>query len=121
METIYLFKKDNNEIYGYHIEQVEDSIPFQVKSLKEWEDFYEVNMGKIKLVNGKIEIFEVVNNEPLAEELVAIYDWFLATDYIPNKIVTGEWSQNDKRWTDYLKERTIKRARQDELLQLLQG
>jgi hypothetical protein len=51
----------------------------------------------------------------LVVELKEIKEWFLSTDWIPNKIITGEWTNNDKRWTTYLKERTAKRKRQDEL------
>lgn len=53
------------------------------------------------------------------KELQAIKSWFTANDWKVNKIVIGEWETTDQRWLDYLKEREIKRARQDELLELL--
>lgn len=52
-------------------------------------------------------------------ELSQIKKWFVETDYYINKIVTGEWTTDDSRWQNYLAERTIKRARQDELNALL--
>ena len=52
----------------------------------------------------------------LGVELGEIQKWFTATDYIPNKVVTGEWPETDERWTNYKAERAKKRARQDEIL-----
>lgn len=53
------------------------------------------------------------------EELCEIRKWFSDNDWIVNKIVVGEWSTNDERWLNYLAERQVKRARQDELNQIL--
>ena len=52
-------------------------------------------------------------------ELLQIQYWFKKNDWKVNKIVIGEWSQDDPRWQEYLKERAIKRARQDELLLMI--
>lgn len=52
----------------------------------------------------------------LGVELGEIKEWFSSTDYIPNKVMVGEWEDTDPRWTEYKKERAIKRARQDEIL-----
>lgn len=57
--------------------------------------------------------------DALLTEAESIRDWFVRTDYYPHKIVTGEWDQADPRWLDYLHERQIKRARQDEIAGLL--
>ena len=53
------------------------------------------------------------------EELWEIQKWFSDNDWIVNKIVVGEWSTDDERWLNYLAERKVKRARQDELNQTL--
>lgn len=53
------------------------------------------------------------------EELWEIQKWFSDNDWIVNKIVVGEWTTNDERWLNYLAERKVKRARQDELNQIL--
>ena len=53
------------------------------------------------------------------DELLQIQSWFKKNDWKVNKIVIGEWSQDDPRWQEYLKERAIKRARQDELLLMI--
>ena len=50
------------------------------------------------------------------EELWEIQKWFSDNDWIVNKIVVGEWTNDDERWINYLAERKAKRARQDELL-----
>lgn len=52
----------------------------------------------------------------LGVELGEIKEWFSATDYIPNKVMVGEWEDTDPRWLAYKEERTRKRARQDEIL-----
>lgn len=49
-------------------------------------------------------------------ELDEIRNWLAQNDWIPNKIIVGEWETTDPRWLDYLKERAIKRARQDEII-----
>lgn len=53
------------------------------------------------------------------EELWEIQKWFSDNDWIVNKIVVGEWTTNDERWLNYLAERKVKRARQDELLLII--
>ena len=53
------------------------------------------------------------------EELWEIQKWFSDNDWIVNKIVVGEWTTDDERWINYLAERKSKRARQDELLLII--
>ena len=53
------------------------------------------------------------------QELNNIKAWFIENDWKVNKIVIGEWQTTDSRWLEYLEERAIKRARQDELIELL--
>lgn len=52
-------------------------------------------------------------------ELKEIRDWFTSTDYIPNKVIVGEWERTDERFVKYCEDRAAKRARQDELNALL--
>ena len=52
----------------------------------------------------------------LGVELGEIQKWFSETDYIPNKVVVGEWTETDERWIAYKEERARKRARHDEIL-----
>lgn len=65
----------------------------------------------------KTDIF--LHSRQLGIELDEIRLWLKNNDWVPNKIITGEWTENDKRWTDYLKERKAKRTRQDEIKALL--
>ena len=53
------------------------------------------------------------------KELAKIQAWFSQNDWKPNKIITGEWLETDERWLEYKQERAIKRARQDELNNLI--
>lgn len=53
------------------------------------------------------------------EELMQIKSWLSDNDWKVNKIVIGEWDSDDIRWEEYLNERALKRARQDELNELL--
>lgn len=75
-----------------------------------------------KVENGQLVIRqkEVIPSKVLYEqEFQEIQEWFISTDYIPNKIITGEWEATDSRWIDYKLERIRKRQRQDELKFLL--
>lgn len=53
-------------------------------------------------------------------ELNSIRKWFSANDWKFNKVFIGEWKTDDPRWQEYLEERAIKRARQDELLLIIE-
>lgn len=53
------------------------------------------------------------------QELNEIQKWLSDNDWKINKIVIGEWTIDDPRWQEYLKERTIKRKRYDELKAVL--
>ena len=55
------------------------------------------------------------------DELKLIQSWLKKNDWKINKIVIGEWETTDERWTSYLAERAIKRARQDELNEIING
>ena len=51
----------------------------------------------------------------MKEEKREILIWFAKNDYIINKVFLQEWTTDDIRYTNYLSERVIKRARLDEL------
>jgi len=96
-------------------------------STENWtERMGEITIEQFAKENG-FEIFDDIPQQLIAEqekdqqekELKEINVWFQQNDYIPNKIITGEWQSSDPRWTEYLKERQTKRKRQDELKQLL--
>lgn len=70
------------------------------------------------------DYFDVKSKEEKEEylakkELYEINNWFIENDWKANKIVTKEWLESDQRWIDYLNERKVKRARQDELKLIL--
>lgn len=69
-----------------------------------------------------VDVDTAINNRTtLKEEKEKILNWLKENDWIPNKIVVGEWNTDDTRWTTYLEERTVKRNRLDELEVLLNG
>jgi len=55
----------------------------------------------------------------LSIELSNIQNWFLENDWIPNKIVRKEWTEQDLRWIHYVNQCQIKRTRQDEIKNIL--
>lgn len=57
----------------------------------------------------------------LIKELYFIRQWLKNNDWKVNKYVLGEWKDDDPRWIEYLEERAIKRARQDEINNILEG
>ena len=91
---------------------------------------YEIDKYKIRLIN-KPSLIEQNYDDLLASakkselkksavvELAEIQAWFKENDWKVNKVVIGEWPQDDIRWVEYLNERTIKRARQDLLNTIL--
>lgn len=98
-----------------------------ILTTESWEE----RMGEVSIEDfAKENGFTVYEDKPeqlvqeetttaLEKELKQINIWFQENDYIPNKIITGEWEVTDKRWTDYLKERQAKRIRRDEITELL--
>jgi hypothetical protein len=75
-------------------------------------------ISKDDFVNGvfKKDLYEKRNGITEAkQELKKINTWFQTHDWIPNKIITGEWNIEDERWIEYLSERQLKRLKQDEL------
>lgn len=109
---------DSNVIIGYIIKPFNETKPYI--DINETE-LKKIRLGITKLVNGKL-----VHNEDLflkrtqyKLELRQIDDWFKENDWRVNKIVIGEWTTDDERWTTYLTARANKRARQDVLNALL--
>lgn len=65
--------------------------------------------------NGMEVTEEQHNRLTLLHELKEIREWFAFTDYIPNKVIVGEWAPEDPRFVEYCKKRKDMRARQDEI------
>lgn len=73
-------------------------------------------MSKFLYKNNKfVKTTQFIDLENAKIELDEIQVWLLRNDWIPNKIITGEWESTDERWLQYLEERKVKRDRQDEL------
>ena len=96
-------------------------------STENWEE----RMGEISIEEfAKNNGFEIVEGKPdyilkkeektkLRNELKEVEDWLTKNDWVPNKILTGEWEETDKRWITYLADRKVYRHRQDEINELL--
>ena len=98
------------------------------------KDILDLSNGKLMWQNGELvpnQDYETAKNRIQQElqskkqislykqELREIQQWFKDNDWKVNKIVIGEWEKSDSRWLDYILERTAKRARQDELNELI--
>jgi hypothetical protein len=106
----------------------EDVIQVEVDNLKKPILENEIVVGyEKKTIDKIITKCSLVENDNTSEttlanareELAEIKKWFERNDWKPNKVITGEWLETDKRWLEYKQERAIKRARQDELNTLL--
>ena len=78
--------------------------------------FYE-NLDKynayLKEIKAKEEQEEVINS--YKQEMASIRSWLNDNDYIINKHTLGEYTDNDTKWLNYLKERKVKLQRYNEL------
>ena len=109
---------NNNIITGYTIIPFDNNKPYI--ELTE-EEINNIRVGYTRLINNKLvyneDIYQLISQTK--KELAEIQKWFIDNDWKINKIVIGEWTKDDERWTTYLEERQIKRNRQDELNQIL--
>lgn len=109
---------NNNIITGYTIIPFDNNKPYI--DLTE-EEINNIRCGYTRLINNKLvyneDIYQLISQTK--KELSEIQKWFIDNDWKINKIVIGEWTKDDERWTTYLEERQIKRNRQDELNQIL--
>jgi len=121
---IYLFINPDNRITGYHITHVDGTVE---------HDATEIDLDQLKNNDGYLFYSEgsLVHrtdlkakdeaNAQLMDELQEIASWFSQSDWIPNKVVVGEWDPSDQRFVSYKVERLAKRARQDEINSLLES
>lgn len=123
MKTFYYELNEENRILW--IDEVDrlNAIDTEIISPKiKLNSIEDINIWHDKIIDGKIVSY-IFENKPVElqpqEELEEIQNWFRENDWIPNKIVTGEWESTDPRWIEYLSERADKRERQDELTFLL--
>lgn len=87
------------------------------QSLPDKYSYYLVVDGKFTIARKEPteEQKKADNIAELRKELNSIQVWLKDNDWKVNKIVIGEWETSDERWQNYLSERAIKRARQDEI------
>ncbi len=107
----------------------EETVKVEVDDLeKPIYDETEIIIGyEKKLVDKAITVCSLIPNDNTQEkmienakkEITEIHKWLYDNDWKVNKIVIGEWETTDTRWLEYLNERAVKRARLDELSEML--
>ena len=122
--------KELIKIYYDEYGWVSDRYPYNLKRKSE-DSFIEVDAITYektmvtdryyawKVVDGnlvEVRYEETPEKETLEAELYEIEMWLGANDWKVNKVVVGEWSNDDPRFTEYLSQRLIKRNRRDEIL-----
>ena len=119
MKTFYYeLNEDNRILWIDEVDRLNAIDPEITSPTIELESIDDVIIWQQGIVDGNIvDMFvEPEDTVDAFAELQFIQDWFQSTDWIPNKILTGEWELTDERWLQYLEERKVKRNRQDELL-----
>lgn len=90
---------NHREYYQCYVEKEESYVGKHITVLKP-------NYGK--------ENFKV-KKQKLINERQQILNWFSEHDYYINKIVLGEWTNEDSRYISYIEQRALKRNRLDEI------
>ena len=67
------------------------------------------------LSEGPAPTAEQLAKQAKREEMSKILSWLNANDYIINKHILGEYTDNDPKWIAYLADRAIKLARYNQL------
>lgn len=106
---------ENNKMIGYTI------IPFDEKLPTIEIELDDVRLGFSTIIDGVFTSNKEVadNRKALRSELHSIESWLSANDYKIFKFILGEWTSETTKWIEYLAERKVKRARQNELQELL--
>jgi hypothetical protein len=60
-----------------------------------------------------------MNNLKEKIEMKKIEEWFKNTDYYANKIIRGEWSEDEPKWVAYKKEARKNALRLEEIKVIL--
>jgi len=124
MKTFYYeINEDNQIIWIDEVDRLNAIDPDIVSPTIELETIEHINIWWDKIIDGELVQgnFEEVDTteEDLKAELIGIQQWFIDNDWIPNKVITREWEEDDERWITYLADRRIYRHRQDEINELL--
>ena len=62
---------------------------------------------------------DLIDTQLLKQEMFAIQHWLFQNDWKVNKITLGEWEVTDPRFIEYKEQRAIKRARLDEIKNII--
>lgn len=113
MEKINYVLNENNQIVSYSVIPFDESKPYI-----EVEDLTKIKLGYSKIIDGEFYSNEGVYDliKRLRKELKEIQLWLSKNDWKVNKIVVGEWTTDDYRWKEYIKQRQEKRNRNDYLI-----
>ena len=110
---------ENNFIETFTLTPTEQTIDVEVSDEKFDEmiqtgyHFYKYENNEFILEQDKLDL------ELLKEESLELYNWFHINDWKVNKITLGEWEVTDPRFIEYKEQRAIKRARLDEIKNII--
>lgn len=96
------YYKDNNENYYSYKSQHNDLIEITEQEFNEHIAQPQPTAEQIALFNKQKEMAEIKR-------------WLNENDYIINKHILGEYTDDDERWVNYLEQRAEKLARYNEL------
>jgi hypothetical protein len=119
MKTFYYeIDEDNRIVWIDEVNRANGVEPEIISFTIELESIEDIQIWHDKIINGKI-VKHIFDNIPVQwepeEELQQIQQWFLSTDWIPNKIIREEWTKEDPRWIEYVETSLQKRTRMDEI------
>lgn len=118
----------NLETQEIYYDQVDGALEIDMELLKELMQRKKHAKDKIILENNefKVKSYELTKQEQqqiekdkLINELYEIDTWLKDNDWIVNKIILHEWTEDDLRFIEYKTNREIKRTRRDEIINIL--
>lgn len=101
MEQRFYYKDNNGNYYSYK-SQHDDLIEITEQEFNEHITQPQPTAEQIALFNKQ-------------KEMAEIKQWLNENDYIINKHILGEYTDDDERWVNYLEQRAEKLARYNEL------
>lgn len=110
-------KKTTDVLYTKHYTPNENEDIEEFLSIKDKDGKYNNKYTKsfMKMTEEEKTEANKTEKDVLLDELNKILQWYEATDYIPLKVLRGNWESTDQRYLDYLAEYEVKHQRAEEL------
>jgi hypothetical protein len=110
----YVILNEKQEVLEAFVDWTKKEIPQDAILVEETNDrHWHIDITNKKYIDGEFidDVDRIERNKKISQlklELQLIQDWYNATDYIPKKIVRGNWTTDDQRWVDYCNEYKLK-------------